>query len=91
MRETIQITLSINELEFLQDIICHFTSFIIKNDRMDRGLLKLGEYRYLSENERLIICLLAVKLKLDYSNKRKFTEKQKQVRKSLSAIKNGLR
>lgn len=83
MRKKIQITLSINELEFLQDIMCRFTSFIIENNRLDHGLLKLCEYRYLPENDRFIICLLAVKLKLDYYNKRKYTRKQKQVHISL--------
>ena len=78
MRNKIQITLSINELEFLQDIMCYFTDFMIKDVKPDHGFLKLGEYRYLPENDRLIICLLAVKLKLYYSNKRKYTRKQKQ-------------
>lgn len=78
MKKKIQITLSIDELEFLQDIMCHFSSFIIGTNRLDHGFLKLGEYRFLPENDRLIICLLAVKLKLYYSNKRKYTRKQKQ-------------
>lgn len=85
MRNKIQITLSINELEFLQDIMCHFTDFMIKDVRPDHGLLKLREYCYLPGNDKLIISLLAVKLKLAYSNERKYSREQKQVRKSLSA------
>lgn len=88
MKNKIQITLSINELEFLQDIMCHFTSFIIENNRLDHRLQKLDEYRYLPGNDKLTICLLAVKLKLDYSSKRKYTRKQKQSVKSLSASTN---
>jgi hypothetical protein len=84
MREKIQITISINELEFLQDIMCHFTDFMIRDIRPENGLLKLREYRYLSGNDRLTISLLAVKLKLAYSNERKYIRKRKQVRRSLS-------
>jgi hypothetical protein len=85
MRKKIRITFSLDELEFLQDIIWHFTDYMVNDNRPDRGLEKLKEYCYLPGQERLLINMLAVKLKLTYSKKRKKIWEQKQILPSLTA------
>jgi hypothetical protein len=85
VRKKIRISFSLDELEVLQDIIWHFTDFMINDNRPDRGLGKLKEYCYLPGHERLLINMLAVKLKLAFSKKRKKLWEQKQIRPSLTA------
>ncbi len=69
MKDKIRISLTLEELGYLEHILWHFTDYMGHDDRPDHGLGILKEYRNLPEDKRLIICCLAGRLRRLYKKR----------------------
>ena len=70
----ITISLTPQELSYLEHIMWHFTDYMAMDDREDHGLGKLKYYRECDPDQKTIIYVLAGKLRRRY---RKYQEKQR--------------
>jgi hypothetical protein len=59
----IRVTLTEDELNYLQHIMWHFTDYMAMDDRPDHGFGILQKYREVPEEKRNIIFTLAAKLR----------------------------
>ena len=67
MKRTIRISLSLEELMYLEHIMWHFTDYMGGDDRPDHGMGILKYYRELKDQDkRMIIMALAGRLRRLY-------------------------
>lgn len=73
MSNKIHITLTPQELFYLEHIMWHFSDYMAMDDRPDHGLGILKQYRELTNEEKSIIFFMAGKLRRRH---KKYQEKQ---------------
>lgn len=66
MTRKIRISLTKEELGYLEHILWHFTDYMAKDDRPDHGLGILKDYRDMKDDDKHLIYFLAGKLRRLY-------------------------
>ena len=66
MKRTIRISLSLEELRYLEHILWHFTDYMGGDDRPDHGMGILEKYREVDDDTRRVILGLSGRLRRLY-------------------------
>ena len=74
MTKKIHISLTLQELSYLEHILYHFSDYMAMDDRPDHGLGILKAYRDMDAEEKRIIYFMAGRLRRSYN---KHWKKQK--------------
>ena len=71
MKRNIRISLSLEELKYLEHILWHFTDYMGGDDRPDHGMGILEKYREVDDDTRRVILGLSGRLRRLYREKRR--------------------